>query len=81
MPDNPADSNLTPDAGQVNQTGSAPTTKNAKGNSTMSDNDTSSSSNSQQQQLTDLNNARGFLSLHGSHLKFVPGWGWLLWDG
>ncbi|MBO0779628.1 MAG: hypothetical protein J2P37_12455 [Ktedonobacteraceae bacterium] len=46
----------------------------------MSDNDTNSTT-SKQQQLTDLNNAKGFLSVHGSHLKFVPGWGWLLWDG
>ncbi|MBO0777643.1 MAG: hypothetical protein J2P37_02340 [Ktedonobacteraceae bacterium] len=34
-----------------------------------------------QQCLTDFSNADGFLSLHGSRLKFVPGWGWLLWDG
>ena len=31
--------------------------------------------------FTDHNNARQFLTQHGHNLKYVPTWGWLIWDG
>ncbi len=30
---------------------------------------------------TDLGNARRFVKQHGAGLRYVPAWGWLVWDG
>src|SRR5262249_16353646 len=33
------------------------------------------------EKFTDLGNARRLVALHGENLRFVPEWGWLVWDG
>ena len=32
-------------------------------------------------ELTDLGNAERLVDAHGDDLRYVPGWGWLTWDG
>jgi len=34
-----------------------------------------------QQYLTDLGNCRRLVAQHGENLRYVPAWGWLIWDG